>query len=60
MSVATEIVHWPGKETAACEVHAAKLKKLAQFMGFSVSSEPCFTEEVCKNCENEAMKAKKP
>ena len=47
---ATKIVHWPGKDTPACDSHAQKATKLAMFMGFFVSS----TE--CANCANEAAK----
>lgn len=54
---AKNIVHWPGKEVAACLIHTEKLKVLAQAMGFSITTEPCFTEEVCKNCENEQRDA---
>jgi len=54
MSNATEIVHWPGKDTPACAVHAAKLIKLGTFMGFAVSSTPWPAGGVCTNCENEA------
>jgi hypothetical protein len=56
MKPAIEIIHWPGKDTPACEEHAAKLKSLGQFMGFAVSSTPCLTAEVCANCENEEKK----
>lgn len=54
---ATQIVHWPGKDTAACDEHANKLKSLAAHMGFAVSCTPVVAEEVCTNCENEAKKA---
>jgi len=56
MSEATEIVHWPGKDVPACYEHAAKLKALAQAMGFSVSSTPWPAGGTCKNCENESRK----
>jgi len=58
MSEATEIVHWPGKDTPACEEHAKKLKALGRAMGITVSSTPWPAEgTICKNCENEAKKA---
>lgn len=50
---ATEIVHWPGKDTAACPRHAEALKKLAAFLGFSVSVTPWPAGGHCANCENE-------
>jgi len=40
MTEATEIVHWPGQDTPACEEHAQKLKALGRFMGIIVSSTP--------------------
>jgi len=55
---ATQIVHWPGKDTPACDVHAAKLKALgAMLVGF-VSSTPCTEELACTNCENESKAAR--
>jgi len=54
MKQATEIVHWPGKDTPACDEHAQKLRALGNFMGFAVSCTPCWTEEACTNCENES------
>jgi hypothetical protein len=54
---ATLIVHWPGKDTPACEDHAQKLQSLADVMGFTLSATPCFEEKMCANCENEAKKA---
>lgn len=53
MSDATEIVHWPGQDTPACEEHARKLKALGIAMGFAVSSTPWPAGGICKNCENE-------
>jgi hypothetical protein len=58
VSTAIVIVHWPGKDTPACEQHAQKLTALAKFMGFSVSSSPCLTDQVCTNCENESRAAR--
>ncbi|MGB7023881.1 MAG: hypothetical protein WBD73_08800 [Candidatus Acidiferrales bacterium] len=51
-----EIVHWPGKDTLACPLHAAKLKALGNAMGFVVNSTPSRIGGVCQNCENEARK----
>lgn len=62
MSAATEIVHWPGKETAMCERHGEIARRLARAMGFEVSATPIVgvgTDHVvleCKNCENEEKK----
>lgn len=50
------IVHWPGKEVPACEEHAAKLRNVADVMGFALSATLCMTERKCTNCENEAKK----
>lgn len=56
---ATQIVHWPGKSTPACDEHADKLKNLAGFMGFLVSATPANGEE-CSNCVNETKLKEKP
>ena len=56
MSDATEIVHWPGKDSPACEKHAKQLKALGAAMGFTVSSTPWPAGGACKNCENEEMR----
>jgi len=56
MSEATEIVHWPGKDTPACEEHAKKLKALGRFMGFEISTTPWPAGGPCTNCENEQKK----
>lgn len=58
MAEATEIVHWLGKDVLACEAHAEKLKSLARFMGFTLSTTPWPAGGVCTNCENEAAKRK--
>lgn len=60
---AITIVHWPGKDTPACLVHAAKLIKLGEFMGFAVSATPILPETEpleCTNCKNEAAKQVQP
>lgn len=54
---ATVIVHWPGKDTPACDAHADKLRSLANSMGFVVSETPCLIEIECTNCENEEKNA---
>lgn len=60
MNEATQIVHWPGKDTPACDEHAAKLKALGAHMGCAVSSTMIVLTEFvgakCKNCENEEKK----
>ena len=53
---ATKIVHWPGKDTPACDSHAQKATNLAMFMGFFVSSTECSEDIECANCVNEAAK----
>jgi hypothetical protein len=55
---AKHIVHWPGKDVPACDVHQFKLLSLGAFMGFPVSSSPldsCLSV-VCQNCINEEAK----
>jgi hypothetical protein len=59
VSEATEIVHWPGKDTPACYEHAEKLKALGAAMGVTVSSTPWPAGGICMNCENEAKKARR-
>jgi hypothetical protein len=61
MSKATVIVHWPGKDTAACEIHLLKLENVARAMGFTVTSTPIVStpivvEQECTNCVNEEKK----
>jgi len=58
MSEATQVIHWPGKDTPACEDHAKKLIALAESMGFPVSWTPCAGLR-CTNCENEQAKKSK-
>ena len=53
MKPATHRVHWPGKDTAACEDHLQQLLNLAAVMGFRLSCTPC-AETVCENCKNAA------
>ena len=53
MKPALFIVHWPGKDTPACEEHALKLVQLGKVMGFAVTSTLC-EPQICTNCENEA------
>ncbi len=58
MNSVTQIVHWPGQDTPACDEHAQKLKALGRVMGFTVSSTTIILtiispDIVCKNCENE-------
>lgn len=68
----TQLVHWPGQDTPACEEHTAKLLSLASHMGFSLSTTPIdagtvatfdtlkFLDEhgsfFCPNCVNEEKK----
>lgn len=54
--LATQIVHWPGEDTAACDDHTEKLKRVGNAMGFGVSSTPVTEGIVCANCENEDKK----
>jgi hypothetical protein len=54
--VATQIVHWPGRDAAACDDHANKLRTISRVIGFDLSSTalPPDTEIPCANCVNEA------
>ena len=57
MTLATQIVHWPGQDTAACDKHAAQLKGLGSAMGFAVSSTSSLDYKIpCANCEKEEKK----
>jgi hypothetical protein len=57
MTLATQIIHWPGQDAAACDVHAAQLKRLGAAMGFAVSSTTAIDYEIpCANCANEEKK----
>lgn len=51
---ATVIVHWPGKDTPACDFHAAQLVEVGARMGFRVSTTPCVWPQYCANCERVA------
>ena len=53
---ATNIVHWPGQTTAACDDHATQLQNLGGVLGFPVSISPCTDGSVCGNCLNEEVK----
>lgn len=60
MSEATQIVHWPGKDTPMCDRHAQQARSLANAMGFTLSCSIIIAgppELTCKNCDNEAKKA---
>lgn len=54
MKLATQVVHWPGKDTYACDEHANKLFVLAGVLGFQLSVTVCDTNTPCSNCVNEA------
>ena len=57
MTLATQIVHWPGKDTFACDKHAVQLRRVAAAMGFTVSSTIAINYEIpCENCKNEEEK----
>lgn len=52
MSLATVIVHWPGEDVPACDIHAEQLRNVGSVMGFRVSSTPATEPIPCSNCEN--------
>lgn len=49
-------VHWPGKDTLACEEHTRKLQNLARTMFGASSITPLPTDSTveCTNCVNTA------
>lgn len=53
---ATSMVHWPGKDTAACPDHLVKLVGLSAVLGFQLSWTPLEIEIECDNCASEAKK----
>lgn len=53
---AVAIVHWPGKDTPACDEHLNKLVGLGAVLGIRVSWTPCTQGEICTNCENDPKK----
>lgn len=55
MKPATQIVHWPGQDTPACEDHLRKLVGLGAILGIQISWTPC-DETICANCETEERK----
>jgi hypothetical protein len=51
MTLATQIVHWPGKDTFVCDKHAVQLRGLASSMGFNVSTTIAIDYKIpCENC----------
>jgi hypothetical protein len=58
--IATRIVHWPGKDALACELHYHRLVGAAAAMGFNLSAtnlDPDRDPEIeCANCANEKAK----
>jgi hypothetical protein len=53
---ATILVHWPGKDTLACDEHARKLVALGNVLGSHVPLTTYNGDAECTNCENEAKK----
>jgi hypothetical protein len=56
LRTATQIVHWPGRDSFACDEHASKLSNLGRSLGFTVSVTPCEVLSFCSNCLNEEVK----
>ena len=46
-------VHWPGKDVNCCIRHAEELTKVAEAMGFDVSTTVAPPDAQCTNCVNE-------
>lgn len=55
MNAAIYIVHWPGKDTPACDDHLRKLVGVGAVLGIEITWTPCEPTE-CPNCKNEALK----
>ena len=53
---ATHIVHWPGHDTVACDLHTRRLLGAASVMGFRLSISPLDPLVECINCVNEEAK----
>lgn len=52
---AINIVHWPGQDTLACEMHTRQLRNLDNIIGLanlSVTPLPEDSEVECENCKN--------
>lgn len=56
MKPATQIVHWPGQDTPACDEHLKRLVGLGAVLGICISWTPC-TETICENCMSEEKRA---
>lgn len=52
---ATQMMHWPGKDSPACDDHAEKMRAVGFAMGFYVSSTPCDGPS-CANCMSDHAK----
>lgn len=52
MKPATQIVHWPGKDTNACDEHRNRLIGLGAVLGYMITWTPC-EETICNNCYSE-------
>ena len=50
---ATKTVHWPTGPVHACDEHADKLVRLANFLGSHVGVEDAPQDSTCMNCVNE-------
>lgn len=59
MTQATQIVHWPGKDTPMCDKHAQQARSIGWVMGITISCSVILAAPEplpCKNCENETKK----
>lgn len=57
LTLATQIVHWPGSDVPACDAHAVQLRDVGYAMGLRVSSTPADPDIECINCANQQNKA---
>lgn len=57
IQAATSIVHWPGRDTEACDEHRTALNRVASAMGIPEPSSTAIAYDVqCENCRNEVLK----
>lgn len=47
------VVHWPDKDTFACEKHAAQMIRLGKALGYNLTISFIETKHDCPNCINE-------
>lgn len=53
--LATQMVHWPGKSTPACDEHTKQLQAASQVLGFTLTTTSILGMVECENCINERV-----